>query len=574
MCLHSVHQQGLHRASLIPRHESSNFVTQHYDVIRELGEGNFGHASLVRERHTRALRVCKTVKYAGMAPYVVALVRHEVELLAAVDHPHIVRLFEYADDKVNGELILILEYASGGGCDLLLEKNEGGRAPRPVKEDTIARLVCQLLSAVGHCHSRGIVHRDIKPENMMLSKSVSNRASECKLIDFGLSIYAGSADQPLRDFLGTPPYMAPEIVGSNWARSMCSDVYTAKADIWSVGCSAIELLSCQAPFGRPQDNGGSAEPVFRQISSQTSGGESFEVVEINLETSDWWHGRSAEAQDFVRWLLEPDPKCRPSASEALEHPWVRSHWEAQVGLTAEMVRSMSSYASASALAQRCLLLVAARADFPDRERIGAIFLAMDTDGTGEISKKALSDAVSGVGYWWSPAEVDVDELFYAADMDRSGGLSFSQFAAACLYAHYESTPGADLALDSFELLDSDRDGYVTPDNLRILRAADEDDVAFTKICTRLRGSRDKPFQMREWRGCFRGKLQDSNDSETVNVFEKGAFGLARKLGIFDASSFFLCTSARRSMSGDGEDELFMDDPSSATIKYDSAFPGR
>merc|ERR1719201_1941942 len=145
---------------------------------------------------------------------------------------------------------MVLEYVGGGDCQQLLRSST-----QPISEAFVVKLIFQLFSVLNYCHARGILHCDIKPENMMLTQPKSRGLPDLKVIDFGLT---HRIDQPSRDFVGTPSYMAPEIVKGTVA-------YTIKADIWSVGVTACELLACKAPFGRPSDYKGKIEPVLQNI---------------------------------------------------------------------------------------------------------------------------------------------------------------------------------------------------------------------------------------------------------------------------------------------------------------------
>lgn len=93
----------------------------------------------------------------------------------------------------------------------------------------------KLIRAIAHCHDCGISHRDIKPENILIDKN-----DEIKLIDFGLSKHLDRNIRTFKTRVGTPSYMAPEVVlGRN---------YDFKCDIWSIGVLMYHLLSNQVPF--------------------------------------------------------------------------------------------------------------------------------------------------------------------------------------------------------------------------------------------------------------------------------------------------------------------------------------
>eukprot|EP00439_Symbiodinium_sp_Y106_P041152 s2709_g5.t1 len=188
---------------------------------RMLNVGSFSRVNLVRERRSDELRVCKVIDLKDMDPHVLGMMRKEVQILSALDHPNI--------DEKRQELVLILEYVPGGDCIDLLEERD-----RLLPEELAARIVHQLLVVLNYCHSSGITHRDVKPENVMLSSLDDDAA--CKVIDFGLATpYKGK----VKEFAGTV-YLAPELAIAQAGFSMA-------ADIWAVGVTAFELLAVARP---------------------------------------------------------------------------------------------------------------------------------------------------------------------------------------------------------------------------------------------------------------------------------------------------------------------------------------
>jgi len=397
---------------LISRHATYESLFQHYEEVRELGAGSFGRVNLVREISTGLERVCKIMSTARRSPKEVELMKREMEVLASLDHPHVVKLFEYAEDVDRQELILILEYIPGGCCDGLLKKQSGHLA-----ESLVARLLNQLLVALAYCHSSGVLHRDIKPENMMLTSPGFLRSPDCKLIDFGLASCPGHAIS--NDCVGTAGYIAPEVV-----RFMPP---TPSADIWSVGITTLELLLGFRVF----DVSGRSSPdqIFDAVKQYSR----FE--DLDLDVVPAWHHCSDEAQDFVRWLLEVDPRQRPTAAEALGHSWLARYKPEAQKLTSAMAQSLISYTSASS-ASRCMqLIIAARLGVQDQDAFGAAFLGADVDGDGLMSRDEISYALDDVDrWWWDPAvNLDADSVLRASEMDGTGGMCYTEFVAACLF---------------------------------------------------------------------------------------------------------------------------------------------
>lgn len=463
------------KTNLIPRHASSDFVSKHYEVVRELGRGSFSRVQLVRERRTGHERVCKVVSTEGMTKEVLELTRSEIQVLATLDHPSIVKLYEYAEDTSKRVLVLILEYIAGGDCSGLLQ------ASGSLSEGRVASLIHQLLVATSYCHAKGIVHRDIKPQNMMLTRSVGAWGTpSLKVIDFGLAACA----QKSRDFVGTPAYMPPEVLDGTVD-------YTSQADIWSIACTAVELLAGAPPFGTPEDHGGDMEPVFAGIRAYRD----FTDVEERLEDLPSWGARSSEAKDFVARLLRSDPERRPTALAALGHPWIRRHTPRQSGLTADMVRSMADFATAPPLARCCLLVLAARTGISEQASLGSAFVDADANGDGSISREELVDAVARASVCgWTP-EVDAGSAFASMDLLCNGALGYTEFAAACLWGGHGRNLDR-LAAQAFCALDDDRDGLV--------QLVEVGPLFCTEALSELaRLPRDRPFGPAEFRACVR-----------------------------------------------------------------------
>lgn len=450
----------------------------HYDVIREMGVGSFSTVFLVRERILQQERVCKQVSTHGLHPGVLKWLKMEIDLLCHLDHPHIVKLYEYSEDVKKDRLVLILEHLAGETCGEVLESHG------PMAEALVARIIRQSLTALAYCHSRGVMHRDIKPENIILTKPLDRDQPDCKLIDFGLAAYAGGTSLrnyfgPLPhhsscvagmeykgDFVGTPPYMAPEVV-----RREARDF--SMADMWSIGVSAIEMVTGQCPFGRLSDFAMMAEPIYDRIQHYSQ----FQEVDARLKQNPVWDRCSPEFKDFVKGLLAADPERRPTAVDALVHPWLELHREAPASLTVEMMRSMKDYSNAHPLLRACLLIVLARSYEPSKaERVGHAFTCMDSDWDGEVTCEDIMRALDTETGWFVP-EINVDTLIMAADVDDTAGLSYTEFAAACLWSRQTSVQA--LMRDAFYALDQDRDGLVAYQD--IVKAFREDDLPYFRF---------------------------------------------------------------------------------------------
>lgn len=216
------------------------------------------------------------------------LLAREVEILQQLDHPNILRFHELILTKT--ECVIVTELLRGGELYSRLVKME------KFSESEAHAVVSQLLSAMEYAHRNGIMHRDLKPENIMLVDQSPD--SPIKIIDWGLARPLSRSAMRLSSDIGTPSYVAPEV--------LCSKKYCEKCDIWSIGVIAFELMVGYLPFN-------AFDGHF--IETLQSG-------KVDFKKEDW-DDISPSAKDLIKHMLVPDPAARYSASEARNHPWVR-----------------------------------------------------------------------------------------------------------------------------------------------------------------------------------------------------------------------------------------------------------
>jgi len=494
--------RGVRKAQLVSRHLSANFVNKNYEVVKELNSGAFSHVNLVRERSTGALRVCKVIDIKDMDPHVLGMMRKEVQILSALDHPNIVRLYEFAEDEKTHELVLILEYVQGGDCIDLLEERE-----RLLPERLVARIIHQLLVVLNYCHKSGITHRDVKPENVMLT-SLSDDAF-CKVIDFGLATpYKGR----VKEFAGTVSYLAPEL-------AIAQSGFSMAADIWAVGVTAFELLAGITPFGKVQEFGNSVEPILEKLCDYDSFDEDlYQVFRMSPGHQRLW--RSSEAWDFLRVLLAADPEDRPSAQKALEHPWLVRHQPDPVPIAEEMLQSFNGFSEATKMHRSCLYAIAAKGNFDELDvtMVGYAFAQADSDNDGRISLEDLLVA-SKAHSWWSwnrGLQVNMEAFMKAADQDRKGYLGYTDFVAACLFQVHH-TFNAELVDDTFDVLDHDRNGLLKAED--VMPAFQRYPAGLPKYCS---------FKRDEWHQCVFREADDEL-ARTSTEPEEESPGLLQRL---------------------------------------------
>jgi len=184
---------------------------------------------------------------------------------------------------------------------LVTELVEGGelfdemQRRKTFNEERAAEIISQLLSAIVYCHERGIVHRDLKPENILMSLTKEGRY-RIKIIDFGTA-QSFKKNARLRSALGTPYYIAPEVLLMN---------YNEKCDVWSCGVILYILLSGTLPF-----YGETNTEILAAVKRAT-----FTFY------SPTWNDISAEAKELVTKMLAFPSSRRISAHKAYMHKWI------------------------------------------------------------------------------------------------------------------------------------------------------------------------------------------------------------------------------------------------------------
>eukprot|EP00930_Biecheleria_cincta_P045602 TRINITY_DN31431_c0_g1_i1.p1 TRINITY_DN31431_c0_g1~~TRINITY_DN31431_c0_g1_i1.p1 ORF type:complete len:593 (+),score=118.15 TRINITY_DN31431_c0_g1_i1:264-1781(+) len=478
---------GVSKSALIEGYRDTNSIESHYKILETLGAGAFGAVSLVEDPVLKEKRVYKVVNTQGCSRFIIDLMKREIELLRKLDHPSIIRLMEYAEDTLNNQITLVLEFIPDGDCECLLKGKQA------LDEGFVARIALQLYAALHYCHIRKVIHRDVKPANIMLVKphGAEEQEPDIKLIDFGL---AEGGKASMQDYVGSPLYMPPELHRR--------EQYTASADIWSAGMTTLELLVGHVPF---------PEPYEKSIGGYTS----WSQLEAHLQKKPGhWNSRSEESEEFIKFVLVADPKARPQAKEATEHEWIDDHRPDMRKFPTRIARALARHNNLHPLMRLCLFNIAARTGAGSDPELGHAFLGADSDTDGLISisdlEQALEDMDSCTWWWDSARRADAAQVLAAADLDHRGGLTFTEFVAAAITDKYHDIH--DLATTAFNALDHDRDG--------LLKAAD---------LHKLFRQRDRPFleQLPQDRGfdvhawCHAVKEFMKSDAESSDSDDSG-----------------------------------------------------
>nr|XP_004665062.2 serine/threonine-protein kinase 10 [Jaculus jaculus] len=259
-----------------------------WEIVGELGDGAFGKVYKAKNKETGALAAAKVIETKSeeeLEDYIV-----EIEVLATCDHPYIVKLLgAYYYD---GKLWIMIEFCPGGAVDaIMLELERGLTEPQ-------IQVVCrQMLEALTFLHGKRIIHRDLKAGNVLMTLE-----GDIRLADFGVSAKNLKTLQKRDSFIGTPYWMAPEVV---LCETMKDTPYDYKADIWSLGITLIEMAQIEPPHHE-------LNPMRVLLKIAKSDPPTL------LTPSKW----SVEFRDFLKIALDKNPETRPSAAQLLQHPFV------------------------------------------------------------------------------------------------------------------------------------------------------------------------------------------------------------------------------------------------------------
>ncbi|KAI9505815.1 kinase-like domain-containing protein [Coemansia spiralis] len=204
--------------------------------------------------------------------------RKEIDVLRDLHHRNIVKYIGY--EQTEQELDIILEYCEGGSLQNILRKFS------KFPENLVGVYVAQILDGLSYLHNNAILHRDIKPGNILLLKD-----GVVKLADFGVARFQNG----LNTVVGSPYWIAPEVLQLKGA--------TAASDIWSLGCTIVQLVDGKAPY---QDLPPMAA-MFR------IGQDEHPPFPPNI---------SVQLRDFLSKCLVHVPSARATAAELRSHEWI------------------------------------------------------------------------------------------------------------------------------------------------------------------------------------------------------------------------------------------------------------
>lgn len=271
------------RARMLRREADGNMTQEFFEIGQVLGKGGYGSVFMAKDLRTGDLVAIKRFHNSGSLVDKKAI--KEQKIWKGLHHPNVVE-FKGSFVGDNGSLNLVVEYVEG----LSLAEHLSQYTAFP--ETLVAEIARQVLCGLQYLHDNGVTHRDLKPANILVDNSAA-----VKICDFGVSRSENvqTINPGQQHMVGTPWYIAPEMIEYR--------PYTTGVDIWSLGCTVLELATGRRPYHELS----AMQVLFRMVEDQ--------CPPIPGHISD-------EAKDFLKSCWVWDPKQRPSAKDLLRHPFI------------------------------------------------------------------------------------------------------------------------------------------------------------------------------------------------------------------------------------------------------------
>uniref|UniRef100_A0A8D0CL18 non-specific serine/threonine protein kinase n=1 Tax=Scleropages formosus TaxID=113540 RepID=A0A8D0CL18_SCLFO len=254
-----------------------------FDILEKLGEGSYGSVFKANYKETGEIVAIKQVPVESDLQEIIK----EISIMQQCNSPHVVRY--YGSYFKNSELWIVMEYCGAGSVsDIIRLRN------KTLTEDEIANILQSTLKGLEYLHFMRKIHRDIKAGNILL-----NMEGHAKLADFGVAGQLTDTMAKRNTVIGTPFWMAPEVIQEIG--------YNCVADIWSLGITAIEMAEGKPPYA-------DIHPMRAIFMIPTNPPPTF-------RNPDLW---SAPFKDFVAQCLVKNPESRATATQLLQHPFIKS----------------------------------------------------------------------------------------------------------------------------------------------------------------------------------------------------------------------------------------------------------
>lgn len=298
-----------------PLKESPKSVFTLYNFSDKIGSGTYGTVYSALENATGrhvAIKEVGSVRGGGSARGSTKKALHEAKIMEMLrDCSSVVRLRDFVQEEGKGGLAyIVMDYCGGGDLDAFAKETGG------LSESQAGAVAFEVLNMLRSCHEKRILHGDVKAANFVINSEIQQRIFKhgptrllrpgwLKGIDFGTCQHLGYG--PVTQRVGTPTHWAPEVFGGR---------FRTEADMWSLGILVYQLMAGRNPFFSTKEERSmrNSNEILKAIARKKP--------DFGL---DFWLDCSPEGIDFIKGLLNNDPRMRMTACEGLQHPWVKMH---------------------------------------------------------------------------------------------------------------------------------------------------------------------------------------------------------------------------------------------------------
>ena len=450
-----------------------------YQELEELGEGAYGSVIKVcLKDNPDTIRAMKIISKDNIVEGQSERLVDEIQILKKLEHPNIMKIFEYYNDSNN--IYIVSELCDQG--DLLGKMRKLGS----MSEVVVKFLMDQILNAISYLHDNRVFHGDIKLENVMLYKTgrkngrrftkINNELNssaklqydienvykdknhnlrssvrfvedmanyEIKLIDFGCSKFLQRKHNKLSGIVGTSIYCSPEVI---------DDLYDERSDEWSCGVLMYILLFGEAPFP-----GDTEEEIFTKV----------KTCEIDY-SSRKFNKVSENCKDLMKKLLKKNKKYRITAKEALKHPFFTENFNPMTALTQNKdLNILKRFISLKKLPSKLHEVVNAYCCFnfiskEEEKQLRGLFRFMDHENKNKLTiqdfKKGFKEANIMV------SSFELKNIMNILDSDGSNSIEYQEFLrATCdkkLLYRDENLRAV------FSVIDNTKKGYATQKDIQ------------------------------------------------------------------------------------------------------------
>lgn len=435
-----------------------------YRVAQSLGTGTYGEVKTCFQRETGQKRAVKILKKDLMRSEVEkSFLLKEISILKSLDHPNIIRTFEFFEDLKR--MYLVMEYCSGGELFTEILKRQS------FSEGDAAKIFFQILSAVSYLHSNGVIHGDLSPENILLEEKRGSLS--IKLVDFGSAILASEKNTKLPKN-GKAYYLAPEIYDG---------IYHDKSDMWSCGIILYILLCGHPPFDGEND-----EQIISLVKRSR----------VQME-GRIWEKVSSSAKELIEKLI-CGPSSRLTAQNALKHVWFDSKLQSAIEKhhIIEAMQNLKEFHAPNKLKDAIITFVTSQyTSLKETKELREVFLSLDKDGDGRISKGELLEAFKNtIG---EMEEIEVQRIMGEVDSDNSGFIDYTEFLKANIDTK-KLLSDQNLKL-AFSLFDTDGSGKISADEIKKVFQCDQpsDENVWKEIIKSLDVNGDGEIDLEEFK---------------------------------------------------------------------------